>query len=563
MPLSLKRLVEPPSTPGLLLGTLFFAFSLAPSLVPRPLLLQGLVSGLSLTLGYAGGVAGRWLWGYLELPLPDARTDRFIKLAATGVCVAVAAGFLWKAGEWQNGLRVLMGMEEETGIRPFSVGLFTLLVFGALLLLARVVEQTAVVLSRRLQESIPRRISNAIGVALALSLFWTLTEGVVLSAGLTLADRSYQSLDALIGDDLAPPMAPLRSGSSASLVPWEDLGRQGRSFVTSGPTAEDISAFLDEPAMEPIRVYVGLNAADDPESRARLAMEELHRVGAFQRSMLLLVTPTGTGWVDPPAILPMEYLNRGDIATVAAQYSYLSSPLALLAEAAYGAETARALFLEVYRHWTSLPPEDRPALYLHGVSLGALNSSLSFDLQDILADPFQGVLWSGPPFRTEAWSRATRDRDPDSPAWLPRYREGQVVRFMNQNGGLDRFDAPWGPLRIAYLQHASDPITFFSVDSFFREPEWMEEPRGPDVSPDLRWYPVVTGLQLAADMLVGGAPPGFGHTFAVEHYLEAWVALTEPEGWSEEEVARLRAVLVEREKGLVEREKRLVEREQG
>ena len=554
MPLSLKRLVEPPSTPGLLLGTLFFAFSLAPSLVPRPLLLQGLVSGVSLTLGYAGGVAGRWLWGYLELPLPEPRTDRLIKLVATGVCVAVAAWFLWQAGEWQNGLRVLMGMEEETGIRPFSVGLFTLLVFGALLLLARIVEQTAVVLSRRLQESIPRRISNALGVALALSLFWTLTEGVVLSAGLTLADRSYQSLDALIGDDLEPPVAPLRSGSAASLVPWEDLGRQGRSFVTSGPTAEDISTFLGESAMEPIRVYVGLNAAGDPETRAQLAMEELHRVGAFQRSVLLLVTPTGTGWVDPPAILPMEYLNRGDIATVAAQYSYLSSPLALLAEAAYGAETARALFLEVYRHWASLPPGDRPALYLHGVSLGALNSSLSFDLQDILADPFQGVLWSGPPFRTETWSRATRDRDPDSPAWLPRYREGRVVRFMNQDGGLDEFDTPWGPLRIAYLQHASDPITFFSVDSFFREPEWMEEPRGPDVSPDLRWYPVVTGLQLAADMLVGGAPPGFGHTFAVEHYLEAWVALTEPEGWSEEEVARLRALLVELEEGSFERE---------
>jgi len=59
---------------------------------------------------------------------------------------------------------------------------------------------------------------------------------------------------------------------------------------------------------------------------------------------------------------------------------------------------------------------------------------------------------------------------------------------------------------------------------------------------------------LAADMLVGGAPPGFGHTFAVEHYLEAWVALTEPEGWSEEEVARLRALLVELEEGSFERE---------
>jgi uncharacterized membrane protein len=543
MRLDLQRILEPPSTAGLLVGTVLFAFSLAPSLVPRPFLLQGLVSGLSLTLGYAAGAALHWLWEYLELPEPEPRVARVIKLAAAAVSVAVAGFFLWHAAEWQDSLRALMGLDEEAGIRPFGVGLVTLLVFGCLLLLARLFHQTVVALSGRLQRSVPRRVSNAVGLALAASLFWTLTEGVVFSTALRLLDTSYQQLDHLVGDDLAPPDSPLKSGSPASLVRWEELGRQGRVFVSSGPTAPDLSDFLDSPAMEPIRVYVGLEAADDPASRARLAMEELERVGAFQRSVLLLVTPTGTGWVDPYAIAPMEYLYRGDIATVAAQYSYLASPLALMVEGAYGAETARALFLEVYRHWSSLPEDDRPALYLQGVSLGALNSSLSFDLQDILADPFPGVLWSGPPFRTEAWSRATRDRDPDTPAWLPRYREGRVVRFMNQDGGLERSDGPWGPLRIVYLQHASDPITFFSVDSFFREPEWMAEPRGPDVSPDLRWYPVVTMLQLGADMLVGDAPPGYGHTFAAEQYLDAWMALTEPEGWSEEDLARLRKLL--------------------
>ena len=111
---------------------------------------------------------------------------------------------------------------------------------------------------------------------------------------------------------------------------------------------------------------MGLRASVDPDGRARLALEELLRTGAFERSVLLVVTPTGTGWVDPGAILPMEYLTRGDIATVAAQHSYLSSPF--------------ALFLEVYGHWSSLPSDERPELHLHGVSLGALNSSLSFDL---------------------------------------------------------------------------------------------------------------------------------------------------------------------------------------
>ena len=70
----------------------------------------------------------------------------------------------------------------------------------------------------------------------------------------------------------------------------------------------------------------------------------------------------------------------------------------------------------------------------------------------------------------------------------------------------------------------------------------MQQPRGPDVSPDLRWFPVVTMLQLAADMMVGTAPKGFGHEYAPVDYLDAWFALTEPEGWSEAEFERLRAL---------------------
>ncbi len=547
MPLNVKRLFAPPCSSGLLVGSILFALSLAPSLVPRPFLLQGLVSGVSFTLGYAFGAFGRWLWSYLELPEPGEKASSRIWWASAGVCLVVATFFLWNASEWQTSLRALMGMEEEARVRRFSVGFVTLAIFSGALFLSRLFREFAREVSLRLQRNIPRRIANAVGILLAASVFWTLTEGVVVSGALRLADSSYQTLDRLGTDELVRPTSPLRSGSPASLVAWEELGRQGRVFVSSGPDAGEIAALTGGPAMEPIRVYVGRAAAEDPAERARLAMEELHRSGAFERSVLLLVTPTGTGWIDPGAILPMEYLTRGDVATVAAQYSYLSSPLALLAEGAYGAEMARALFLKVYAHWTELPPDRRPRLYLQGVSLGALNSSLSFDLQDILADPFHGVLWSGPPFRSEAWQRAVRDRDPSSPPWLPRHREGRVVRFMNQHGGLDAFDGPWGPLRIAYLQYASDPITFFSVDSFFQRPDWLEEPRGPDVLPELRWYPVVTMLQLAADMMVGDAPPGFGHTFAVAHYLEAWLALTEPEGWTEARLSRLRNHLMQEE----------------
>jgi uncharacterized membrane protein len=43
-------------------------------------------------------------------------------------------------------------------------------------------------------------------------------------------------------------------------------------------------------------------------------------------------------------------------------------------------------------------------------------------------------------------------------------------------------------------------------------------------------------------MVVGTAPRGFGHEFAPADYIEAWLALAEPKGWTPSEVARLRGL---------------------
>ncbi|WP_346657658.1 alpha/beta-hydrolase family protein [Bradyrhizobium sp. 149] len=56
------------------------------------------------------------------------------------------------------------------------------------------------------------------------------------------------------------------------------------------------------------------------------------------------------------------------------QYSYLNSPLSLPFQPEYGTEAARALFAAIYGHWTTLPKDRRPRLYLHGLSLDATNS---------------------------------------------------------------------------------------------------------------------------------------------------------------------------------------------
>lgn len=528
-------------TIGLLLGTVLFALSLTPSLLPRPFVVQGLLSGLSLAAGYGLGVAGMWLWTCLQLPALAGRAGRIAKHAAAGVCALVVIAFLWQASAWQNTLRALMGMEETAALQPIGLALIAAAVFAAVLVLARLFQTLFRVVSRRMQRRLPPRVSYLLGVAVAIGVFWSVINGLLLETLLRMADRSFQQLDALIDDDLPRPTRAAQAGSAQSLIDWEDLGRQGRRFVAGGPTPEDLGTFFGAPTPAPIRVYVGLNSADTVQERSRLALAELKRVGGFERSLLVLVTPTGTGWVDAGAQDTLEYLHRGDVATVAAQYSYLNSPLTLLTDEGYGAGAARTLFAEIYGYWRTLPKATRPRLFLQGLSLGSLNSALSFDAFDIIDDPFHGALWSGPPFRHHVWSAVTRQRDAGSPAWLPRFRDGAVVRFMNQRGGLASGSAPWGAFRIAFLQYASDPITFFETGSTWREPEWMKAPRGPDVSPDLRWYPVVTMLQLAADMMVGTAPVGYGHEFAPAHYLEAWLALTEPPGLSPSDLERLRA----------------------
>jgi uncharacterized membrane protein len=534
------------STAGLLLGTLFFAASLTPTLLPRNFLTQGVLSGCSLAVGYGIGVFGGWLWAYMEFPQLKDRLLRLVaKPAAATGCAVVAVISLWQAARWQNSIRELMQLEPIDTAHPIEISLIALIVLSILLSLAWFLRLTLRFVAIRVSRLLPRRVSNVIAVAAAIVLFWSVISGVLFRGALAIADSSYREFDKLVEPEAEQPTEPLKTGSSASLLSWGELGRAGREFISSGPTRGEISTFFGRDALNPTRVYVGLRSAETLEARAKLALEELKRVGGFERSVLIVITPTGTGWVDPAALDSVEYLHRGDVASVALQYSYLGSWLYLLAGADYGADAARALFKEIYGYWTTLPRDRRPRLYLHGLSLGAKNSEQSTDLIEVLGDPFAGALWSGPPHSSRLWRSLIERRNPGSPAWLPRFRDGSFVRFMNQHGeaaGQARTsNAGWGPMRVVYLQYASDPVTFFDYRSLYREPDWLQQPRGPDVSPLVRWCPIVTLLQLALDMLMATAAPiGHGHVYAPAHYIDAWVEVTEVRGWSLEQITRLK-----------------------
>ncbi|BCG93470.1 alpha/beta hydrolase [Mesorhizobium sp. 131-2-1] len=535
------------SAGGLFLGTLCFAASLTPSLLPRTALTQGVLSGFSLAAGYGIGTVARWLWAYMELPEPQGRVLSLTKLVAAIVCALVASVFLWRAAPWQNSIRELMGVEPVESAHPLKVGLVALVTFAIVVLLARLFQWVFHRAAAGINRFAPRRLSNVIGIIVSIALFWSIISGVLFRLALHVADSSYQQYDALVEAHTARPTDPMKAGGSASLIDWDELGRAGREFVATGPASADIGALTGRRALEPIRVYVGLRSAGTPELRAKLALEELIRVGGFRRSVLIILTPTGSGWIDPAAMDSVEYLHNGDVASVAVQYSYLASWLSLLAEPDYGADTARALFRDVYEYWTKLPKNSRPQLYLHGLSLGAMNSERATDLFEVLGDPYQGALWSGPPYRSGLWRSITADRVPGSPAWLPRFRDGSIVRFMNQNGANVDAGSRWGPMRIVYLQYASDPVTFFDYRDLYREPDWMKSPRGPDVSPELRWHPVVTFLQLTLDMAMATTTPiGHGHVYAPADYIDAWIEVTNVQGWSLQQIARLKQHLAPR-----------------
>lgn len=529
------------SMPGLLVGSVFFTLSLTPSLLPRTEIVQGILSGCCFAVGYGIGNLGHWLWGFLGLHMPPGRITRAIGVLVGLIGLGLVLIALAYSNAWQNSVRAVMQMPPVDQSQPLLIAAMAAPVAAALLILGKLVVTLVRLVWSWLSPHLPRRAALVLATFLVAIVVAVLVNNVFWRSTLRAADRFYERLDALVSTDDAPPAQWSRTGSRQSLIDWNTIGKDSRIYVQSGPDAAQISALTGRPAVEPLRTYVGLRSAPSVEERAQLALDELLRIGAFERSVLVLIMPVGTGWVDRAGIDTLEYLHGGDVASVAVQYSYLTSALSLLVEPTYGAETAQALFDLVYAHWTDLPRASRPRLYLYGLSLGAMASQNSTTVYDVLGDPFDGALWAGPPFSSSIWGRVTQTRHTDTPFWLPRFGNSTAIRFMNQSGTENWDDLPWGPMRIVFLQYASDPIVFFSFDADWQRPEWFDAPRGPDVSPALNWYPMVTFLQLALDTALSQtAPVGYGHVYSPRDYIDAWYEVTQPPGWTRAQLEALK-----------------------
>lgn len=525
----------------LFLGLLFFAASLTPSLIPRGWVLQGILGGMVAALGYLTGRLLLTIWRQMALPLMRGRGFVIGHLAVGLPVLATVIVALIREVPWQNSIRIRMGMEPIESIRMLHMLALATLIFAILYMIGALIRLIFDRTRQRLYRYMPERRANIAGLLIVgLLVFITTRDGLVDSL-VGFADKSYTVAQDLFESAPPPPDDSLRSGSAASLIDWGAMGRPGRNFVTSGPDASDIADFGARPAKQPLRVYVGLAQADSAQERADLALAELQRIGAFERKLLIVAMPTGTGWLDPGSFDVVEYMHGGDIASVAVQYSYLQSPLALILETDSGLEQSRALVTTIHRYWRDLPEDARPRLYMHGLSLGAWASMYGTDLEALVDDPIDGAFWAGPPFPSSLWNSAMAGRKPGTPYVAPDVADGRLFRFASHTkpaGGPDG----WGSMRLMFLQYSSDPIVFYQPSSLWRAPTWMREPPASDVSPDLRFMPVVTQFQLALDMAIAlSAPSGHGHSYYAHDYIGPWLAVTAPDGWTEDDTARLMA----------------------
>jgi len=346
---------------------------------------------------------------------------------------------------------------------------------------------------------------------------WAAGATALYNAGVAYVGRANEKVEPGYS---TPPGTHLVSGGGDSLLPFADLGQQGRRYVTDVVTPALINEVMGEEAVaHPIRAYVGFNSEPIYQTgRAELALAELDRTGAFDRSHLLLVSPTGTGWVDHTLIETAELLTRGDIATCCIQYGRYPSFLSVQ-KVALGQGQFRLLLWGVRQRLAERPPERRPRVLVFGESLGAWTSSDVVMFQGVQGFDHYGIdraLWVGLPWLAK-WSRSGMTRG--SSTLVP---DGTVEVFDRYEQLQELDDERRARLRAVILSHDNDPIAVLGPELLIRRPWWLADGRrGRGVPESMRWRPLVTFIQTAMDaanamVSVPGKFGSFGHDYRAD-----------------------------------------------
>jgi uncharacterized membrane protein len=465
-------------------------------------------AGLLLRAGAAGGAVhdlGRALQGRY----PTRRAVRPLVVSA-----ALSGGLAW----W--GARRLQAREASVGRWPLPQATTLPATLGTCLAVAAAGTglTRAYVWSRGTLEGYlgPGR-SKVVLARLANAGLWAAGATALYDAGVAYVGRANQRVDPGYA---TAPASPLVSGSPQSLLGFAELGQQGRRFVTDVLTPGLIGEVMGEAAVaHPVRAYVGFNSEPLYQTgRAELALAELDRTGAFDRSHLLLVSPTGTGWVDHTLVETAEFLTRGDVATCAIQYGRFPSFLSVQ-KVALGQRQFRLLLWGVQQRLAERPAQRRPRVLVFGESLGAWTSSDVVMFQGIQGLDHYGIdraLWVGLPWLAK-WSRSGMARG--SSTLVP---EGTVGVFDRHQQLQELGEEQRKRLRVVILSHDNDPIAVLGPELLVRRPWWLADgQRGRGVPDQMRWRPLITFVQTAMDaanamVSVPGEFGSFGHDYRAD-----------------------------------------------
>lgn len=284
-----------------------------------------------------------------------------------------------------------------------------------------------------------------------------------------------------------PPGLDTVSGGPGSLVDYATVGREGARFLSSSVPADVVTRVTGEaPLMPGVRVFVGFDTAATPEDRVELALQELRRTGAYDRSHLLVGAPAGSGYANSTPVDVLEILTRGDCAAVAVGYGLLPSFLSL-DRVPLAAKTQKLLLDGIAQDLEGR--HRRPRVLLYGESLGARVQEAaipagSADLDRLGVD---AALWVGTP------------GGPDSVAFH--------AAVAGESITIDRPEQIPDPLpdplpRVWFLEHDGDPVVRFEPTIAYRRPPWLAaRPRGRNVPAQMMWAPGITWAQVLVDTL--------------------------------------------------------------
>lgn len=549
-------LVAPLDTAGFLGASATAWISTSPSLLPRTWWMWAVNIGLSEVYGYAGGaLAGRAVRRVgreigLQVRIAPERRRR-VRWAGAAALVGISA-YSWVRGVLRQREISHLVQQEPKNLSTHLVG--TAAGLGAslaALVLARSMIETARLYRALLRPYLSPRLVAAASLLLTAATVAVATDrllrGRVLEALIERADAANR----LISPDIPRPTSPLRSGGPQSLESWQSLGAPGRRIVSGGADRELIARTLGRDALEPIRVYAAVSASRPLEETVRAVIAELDRTGAWDREVLVLFTGTGTGWLQEWSLSAIEFLTAGNCASASIQYSFYPSPLTYLVDRRSPQRAGRLLLEAVRRRLAALPPEHRPALHVAGESLGSFGGQAAFrDLPEMLST-VDGAVWTGTPSITPLWQQLTARARPGSPAVAPIIDGGRHIRVVTRPRDLHRnfwggLYEPWQHPRVVYAQHCSDPVAWFDLPLLWREPAWLQQRVGHDVTPAMRWFPWITFWQIAADMPLSIAVTGgHGHAYH-EEMVPIWAAVLGQDVPPEElraQAARHRAII--------------------